>query len=215
PLLPGDVFQDRLPGHGKKTGLQSRRHLQHRNPRAADRPQQHETRDPARQNALNVRFHGDRLGRRQAEPSGQCRQPGQDHLLGSRLVASSARLTLTTPGQNATGLLNQAARSSCVRHRTRNQATLHRVRALSSLEPGPIGPSLATAWIWPVRPMRYAIPEPDSAGNPATGTQISGKAITVSIFMAHQGSEDNGQLWYNTFDGQTWAGDQQVPDTGM
>ena len=37
----------------------------------------------------------------------------------------------------------------------------------------------------------------------------------MSIFMAHQGSGDDGQLWYDTFDGETWAGDQQVPDTGM
>ena len=37
----------------------------------------------------------------------------------------------------------------------------------------------------------------------------------MSIFMAHQGFGDNSQLWYNTFDGQNWAGDQQVPTTGM
>jgi len=38
----------------------------------------------------------------------------------------------------------------------------------------------------------------------------------MSIFMAHQGFGENGQLWYNTsFDGQAWVGDQQVPGVGM
>ena len=36
------------------------------------------------------------------------------------------------------------------------------------------------------------------------------------IYLFHQGYGDDGQLWYNTSpDGQTWNGDQQVPDTGM
>jgi len=38
----------------------------------------------------------------------------------------------------------------------------------------------------------------------------------MSIFVAHQGLGDDGQLWYNTSpDGQTWAGDQQVPNATM
>ena len=37
----------------------------------------------------------------------------------------------------------------------------------------------------------------------------------MSIFMAHQGSGDDGQLWYDTFDGEKWAVDQQVQALGI
>ena len=37
----------------------------------------------------------------------------------------------------------------------------------------------------------------------------------MSIFVAHQGLGGDGTLWYNTFDGEDWAGDQQVQDLGM
>jgi hypothetical protein len=37
----------------------------------------------------------------------------------------------------------------------------------------------------------------------------------VSIFVAHQGLGLDGQLYYNTFYGETWAGYQQVPNVGM
>ena len=46
----------------------------------------------------------------------------------------------------------------------------------------------------------------------------SPSAVVVNglLYVFHQGSGDDGQLWYNTsFDGQTWVGDQQVPGTGM
>lgn len=36
----------------------------------------------------------------------------------------------------------------------------------------------------------------------------------MSIFVAHQGLGFDGQLYYNTFDGETWAGYQQVPNVG-
>jgi hypothetical protein len=35
------------------------------------------------------------------------------------------------------------------------------------------------------------------------------------IYCFHQGTGDNGQLWYNVLNGGTWAGDAQVPNTGM
>ena len=37
----------------------------------------------------------------------------------------------------------------------------------------------------------------------------------MSIFVAHQGLGLDGQLYYNTFGGETWAGRQQVPNVGM
>ena len=36
-----------------------------------------------------------------------------------------------------------------------------------------------------------------------------------ALYVFHQGSGEDGQLWYNTFDGQTWLGDRQVQNTGM
>jgi hypothetical protein len=36
----------------------------------------------------------------------------------------------------------------------------------------------------------------------------------VSIFVAHQGLGLDGQLYYNTFAGETWAAYQQVPNVG-
>jgi len=38
---------------------------------------------------------------------------------------------------------------------------------------------------------------------------------TSSIFVAHQGSGNDGQLWHDSYNGQTWEGDQQVPNVGM
>ena len=35
------------------------------------------------------------------------------------------------------------------------------------------------------------------------------------LYVFHQGFKDDGQLWYSYFDGQTWAGDQQVANVGM
>jgi hypothetical protein len=35
------------------------------------------------------------------------------------------------------------------------------------------------------------------------------------IYCFQQGSGENGQLWYNVFDGNNWSGDTQVPNTGM
>ena len=37
----------------------------------------------------------------------------------------------------------------------------------------------------------------------------------MGIFVAHQGSEDNGQLWHDALNGPDWAGDRLVPNTGM
>ena len=37
----------------------------------------------------------------------------------------------------------------------------------------------------------------------------------MSIFVAHQGSEDNGQLWHDALNGPDWAEDQQVQNLGM
>ncbi|MCL2931924.1 MAG: hypothetical protein MGG11_06470 [Trichodesmium sp. MAG_R03] len=36
-----------------------------------------------------------------------------------------------------------------------------------------------------------------------------------NIFVFHQGRGDSGWLWYNVFDGSQWAGDTEVPKTGM
>ena len=36
-----------------------------------------------------------------------------------------------------------------------------------------------------------------------------------SIYCFHQGSGNISQLWYNTLNGNYWAGDQQVPNTGI
>ena len=37
----------------------------------------------------------------------------------------------------------------------------------------------------------------------------------MSIFVAHQGSQDNGQLWHDALNGSGWAGDRLVPNTGL
>lgn len=37
----------------------------------------------------------------------------------------------------------------------------------------------------------------------------------MSIFVAHQGSENDGQLWYTAYDGQNFAGDRKVENFGM
>ena len=37
----------------------------------------------------------------------------------------------------------------------------------------------------------------------------------MSIFVAHQGSQDNGQLWHDALNDQNWAGDRLVPNTGL
>jgi hypothetical protein len=35
------------------------------------------------------------------------------------------------------------------------------------------------------------------------------------LYVFHNGTAGRGQLWYSSFDGQTWAADQQVPGVGM
>jgi len=52
---------------------------------------------------------------------------------------------------------------------------------------------------------------------PSTGMSSSPSAVNFAslLYCFHQGSGDNGELWYNTFDGNNWAGDQLVPNTGM
>jgi hypothetical protein len=35
------------------------------------------------------------------------------------------------------------------------------------------------------------------------------------LYVFHQGFGDNGQLWYNTWNGSKWVGDQQVANVGM
>jgi photosystem II stability/assembly factor-like uncharacterized protein len=37
----------------------------------------------------------------------------------------------------------------------------------------------------------------------------------MSIFVAHQGEGDDGQLWQDAYDGQNWAGDRQIGNLGM
>jgi hypothetical protein len=37
----------------------------------------------------------------------------------------------------------------------------------------------------------------------------------LPLYCFHQGKENNGELWFTTFDGSTWTRDQQVPRTGM
>jgi hypothetical protein len=37
----------------------------------------------------------------------------------------------------------------------------------------------------------------------------------MSIFVAHQGEGNDGQIWQDAYDGQNWAGDTQVGDYGM
>jgi hypothetical protein len=37
----------------------------------------------------------------------------------------------------------------------------------------------------------------------------------VNTFVAHQDLGPDGQLYCKTFDGETWAGYQQVPNVGM
>jgi galactan endo-1,6-beta-galactosidase len=40
-------------------------------------------------------------------------------------------------------------------------------------------------------------------------------AFNGRLYCFHQGSDENGQLWYNVWDGANWVGDAQVPNTGM
>lgn len=35
------------------------------------------------------------------------------------------------------------------------------------------------------------------------------------IYVFHQGGGNNGELWYNVYDGGRWWGDSKVPDVGM
>ncbi len=37
----------------------------------------------------------------------------------------------------------------------------------------------------------------------------------MKMDVFHQGPGNNGQLWFNVFDGSNWAGDTQVPNTDM
>ena len=37
----------------------------------------------------------------------------------------------------------------------------------------------------------------------------------MSIFIVHQGEGNDSQLWHNAFNGENWAGDQQVPNNGI
>ena len=35
------------------------------------------------------------------------------------------------------------------------------------------------------------------------------------LYVFHQGSGNDGQLWYTSYNGSSWTGDQQVPNTRM
>jgi len=37
----------------------------------------------------------------------------------------------------------------------------------------------------------------------------------ANLYVFHQGSGDNGQLWYFSFDGTKWYADRQVEHVGM
>ena len=53
---------------------------------------------------------------------------------------------------------------------------------------------------------------------PNTGMSKSPSAVVFNgqIYCFHQGSGENGQLWYNVFDANRgWLGDNQVPNTGI
>ena len=41
------------------------------------------------------------------------------------------------------------------------------------------------------------------------------REIMSEIYVFHQGRGDNGQLWYNVFDGEAWEGDRKAPNTGL
>jgi hypothetical protein len=52
---------------------------------------------------------------------------------------------------------------------------------------------------------------------PGTGASESPSAVVFDnrLYCFHQGHGENGELWYNTFDGSNWSGDVHVPGTGM
>ncbi|HEY0783505.1 MAG TPA: hypothetical protein VGE98_13685, partial [Thermoanaerobaculia bacterium] len=39
--------------------------------------------------------------------------------------------------------------------------------------------------------------------------------MASQLLVFHQSAGDSGELWYNTFDGSGWRGDQQVADTSL
>jgi hypothetical protein len=43
----------------------------------------------------------------------------------------------------------------------------------------------------------------------------SAAVFSSKLYVFHQGYHDNGELWYCTYDGSTWSGDQQVSNVGM
>ena len=35
------------------------------------------------------------------------------------------------------------------------------------------------------------------------------------LYVFHQGSQNNGQLWYSVYNGTSWSGDTHVPNVGI
>jgi hypothetical protein len=87
------------------------------------------------------------------------------------------------------------------------------------------GQGIASKWLW----WNHAVMLDDElvwAGDaqvPNTGMYGCPSAVTFGnkLYVFHQGQgpavagEGDGWLWVNVFDGKTWAGDAQVPNTGV
>jgi C1A family cysteine protease len=51
--------------------------------------------------------------------------------------------------------------------------------------------------------------------NTGSSESPSGVEFNGQLYCFHQGNNENGELWYNVFNGTSWVGDTQVPNTGI
>src|SRR5215472_14042142 len=65
--------------------------------------------------------------------------------------------------------------------------------------------------------MRSTWPQAAAGAEPAPAVcNLLNKEIKMAnLYVFHQGSGDNGQLWYFSFDGTKWYDDRQVEHVGM
>ncbi len=59
------------------------------------------------------------------------------------------------------------------------------------------------------------VPNTGMSGSPALAVYGENLAQNDTLYVFHQGSGNDGQLWYNRYNGSSWAGDRQVPNTGI
>ena len=59
------------------------------------------------------------------------------------------------------------------------------------------------------------VPNTGMSGSPALAVYGVNLAHNDTLYVFHQGSGNDGQLWCNSYTGISWTGDRQVPNVGM